>query len=182
MTGTVALGNGADGVEIDTGASGNTIGGTTAAARNIISANADAGVEIHDANDNLVEGDFIGTDATGTIALGNNVIGKANGVGASGGGVFLHDGASGNTIGGLTATPGTGAGNLISGNLYAGVSMDAAGPFNLVAGNLIGTNVTGSVASSETTTSYLREPLRRGLASTSTTRPTPSWVSWAAAT
>ena len=36
--------------------------------------------------------------------------------------------ASGNTIGGLTATPGTGAGNLISGNTYAGVSLDSAGP------------------------------------------------------
>ena len=74
VTGTVALGNGADGVVIDTSASGNTIGGTTAAARNIISANADAGVEIHGANDNLVEGDYIGTDVTGTVALGNNVM------------------------------------------------------------------------------------------------------------
>ena len=63
-----------DGVEIDSGASGNTIGGTTAAARNIISANAYSGVEIDDANDNLVEGDFIGTDVTGTVALGNNSV------------------------------------------------------------------------------------------------------------
>ena len=65
-----------DGVEIDTGASGNTIGGTTAAARNIISGNDGSGVEIDDANDNLVEGNFVGTDKTGTVALGNNVIAK----------------------------------------------------------------------------------------------------------
>ena len=69
VTGHAALGNGIDGVLIDAGASDNTIGGTTAAARNIISGNAYAGVEIHDANDNVVEGDFIGTDVTGTVAL-----------------------------------------------------------------------------------------------------------------
>ena len=40
-------------------------------ARNVISGNADAGVEIDDANDNVVEGNFIGTDVTGTSALGN---------------------------------------------------------------------------------------------------------------
>ena len=37
------------------------------------------------------------------------------------GGVLLYLGTCGNTIGGLTATPGTGAGNLISGNTYTGV-------------------------------------------------------------
>ena len=141
FSGTLAVANGAAGVEIDTGASGNTIGGTTTAARNIISANAYSGVEIDDANDNLVEGDFIGTDVTGTVALGNNSVDAE-----FAGGVLLYQGASGNTIGGLTATPGTGAGNLISGNTYTGVWLDSAGPNNLVAGNLIGTNVTGSVA------------------------------------
>ncbi len=70
ITGTLASPT-TDGVEIDTVASANTIGGTTAAARNIISGNTDAGVEIDDANDNVVEGNFIGTDVTGTVALGN---------------------------------------------------------------------------------------------------------------
>ncbi len=74
------------------------------------------------ANDNLVEGDFIGTDVTGKVALGNN-----SELDPSAGGVFLYSGASGNTIGGLTATPGTGAGNLISGNTFAGVSMSGCG-------------------------------------------------------
>src|SRR5262249_8945976 len=59
--GSAAIANGTDGVEIDTGASGNTIGGTSAGARNVISGNAYAGVEINAADDNLVEGDFIGT-------------------------------------------------------------------------------------------------------------------------
>ena len=141
ISGTVALGNGADGVLIDTSASANIIGGTTAAARNVISGNAYSGVKIDNANDNVVEGDFIGTDVTGTVALGNNPASAE-----FAGGVLLDVGSSGNTIGGLTSTPGTGAGNLISGNTFAGVSMDGAGPNNLVAGNLIGTNVTGSVA------------------------------------
>ncbi len=140
VSGTVAAGNGT-GVEIASGGANNTIGGTTAAARNVISANAYSGVEIDDANDNVVEGDFIGTDVTGTVALGNNSVDAE-----FAGGVLLYLGASGNTIGGLTATPGTGAGNLISGNTYTGVWLDSAGPDNLVAGNLIGTSVTGSVA------------------------------------
>jgi titin len=142
VTGTAAVGNGWNGVLIDASASGNTIGGTTAAARNIVSANVDSGVTITGANDNVVEGDYIGTDVTGTAALANAA---ARGY-YTYGGVFLYLGASGNTIGGLTASPGTGAGNLISGNDLAGVTMNHAGAFNLVAGNLIGTNVTGSVA------------------------------------
>ena len=56
ITGTVAIANGT-GVEIASGASADTIGGTTASARDIISANDGSGVENRDAaNDNLVEG------------------------------------------------------------------------------------------------------------------------------
>ena len=144
VTGTVALGNLVHGVLIDTNASGNLIGGTTASARNIISANADSGVQIYDANDNLVEGNFIGTDRTGTVALGNNQGSGTNGF--EFGGVTLDYGSSGNTVGGLTATPGTGAGNVISGNTFAGVLNYFAGSNNLIAGNLIGTDATGTVA------------------------------------
>ncbi len=142
VTGTAPLGNGTDGVEIDTGASDNIIGGTTASARNIISANGGSGVDIEVANDNLVEGNYVGTDKTGTVGLGNNTIVES----VAYGGISLLDGAAGNTIGGLTATPGTGAGNLVSGNTFGGVVFDYAGSNNLVAGNLIGTDVTGTVA------------------------------------
>ena len=138
FSGTLAVANNVDGIAIDTGASGNTIGGTTTAACNIISGNLDAGVLIDDSNDNVVEGDYVGTDMTGKAALANGADGS--------GGILVQDSASANTIGGLTATPGTGAGNLISGNVGAGVVVGGAGPNNLVAGNLIGTDVTGSVA------------------------------------
>ncbi len=95
FTGTVVLGN-ADGVEIDNGATGNTIGGTEAGALNLISGNLVAGVAIHDATtgQNKVEGNFIGTDISGAAALSNPV------------GVSISN-APGNTVGGAEAVPGT---------------------------------------------------------------------------
>ena len=124
--GVGALGNHGVGVVITT--TGNTVGGTTLAARNIIAGNASNGVSL-DGSGNLVEGNFIGVDATGNTALGNQ-----------GDGVFV--GGSSNTIGGST----TGAGNLISGNAQNGVNISGGAANNLVAGNLIGTDSTGSLA------------------------------------
>ena len=47
----------------------NTYGGTTAGFGNVISGNADAGL---DASGSItIEGNFVGTDATGNVALGN---------------------------------------------------------------------------------------------------------------
>ncbi len=134
-TGLLPLGNEGPGVDIYGASSGNTIGGTTAAARNIISANAGAGVSISGTGTsaNLVIGNYVGTNAAGAPSLGN-----------SGGGVEIATGVSGNTIGGLTATPGTGAGNLISGNTGPGI-VDS-GVSNLIAGNLVGTNSAGTAA------------------------------------
>jgi hypothetical protein len=114
----------------------NLIGGTTVAARNIISGNNtssgnNVGVSITGATStgNRVQGNFIGTTPSGAVALGN-----------SGTGVFIGSGASGNFIGGTTA----GAGNLISGNRAEGVSLSAAN--NQVQGNYIGVDITGTVA------------------------------------
>src|SRR5262249_3397782 len=78
VTGLQGLGNGQDGVLINN-ASINTIGGTTPAARNVISDNAvpgnlvGSGIWVNGSNSvgNLIEGNYIGTDATGTRALGN---------------------------------------------------------------------------------------------------------------
>ena len=50
----------------------NTIGGTTPAARNIISSNDGFGVQIAGTG-NKVQGNYIGTDASGTLDLGNNL-------------------------------------------------------------------------------------------------------------
>ena len=128
------LGNGTDGVLIDGGASYNTVGGTTAAARNLIANSAQWGVYLSDSgtSDNLVEGNYIGTNAAGTGALPNGY-----------NGLDIVSGASYNTVGGTTS----GAGNLISGNAYNGVVIAFSGASaNLVEGNLIGTNAAGTGA------------------------------------
>ena len=72
-TGTVDLGNVLNGIQISGVAQSNTIGGTTAGERNIISGNGDRGVLIVDVgtDNNVVVGNYIGTDVTGTVALGN---------------------------------------------------------------------------------------------------------------
>ena len=83
------------------------------------------GVGITDfSTDNLVEGNYIGTDYLGTEALGNIQ-----------GGISIGDAATNNTVGGITP----GARNLISGNYGDGVSIiEVAGANttdNLVEGN-----------------------------------------------
>ena len=129
ITGTVAIPNGTDGVEIDTSASGNTIGGTTAAARNVISANSDSGVMIDEANDNLVEGNYVGTNAAGTAALAND-----------GDGVEIYSGGIDNTIGSGT----TSDANVISGNTGYGIQVDGASTTgNILDDNFVGTGAGG---------------------------------------
>ncbi len=73
VSGTVALGNRSSGIEVDSGCTGNIIGGTTPDSGNVISANGKYGVWItgNGANDNLVQGNTIDTDITGTVALAN---------------------------------------------------------------------------------------------------------------
>ena len=122
------------GVAIARSATDNTIGGTTAGAGNVISGNAQQGVLITDAGTtgNMIEGNQIGTNQAGGMALANGDSGVA-----------ILKAASGNTVGG---TP-TGAGNTISGNGGDGVDVNGAGTDkNTVEWNLIGTNSLGTSA------------------------------------
>src|SRR5205814_735457 len=83
---------------------------------------------------NIVEGNYIGTDVNGTVALGNNLTG-----------VRVDGGAANNTIGGLTSTPGGGAGNVISGNTTHGVRLGGtAGDNTIIQGNIVGLDAAGS--------------------------------------
>lgn len=130
--GHAALPNALGGVAIFAGA-GNVIGGTVAAARNVISGNGQSGIYLYSnsTSANVIEGNFIGLDITGTTALGNRFSG------------VTIEAAPANIIG----TPG--AGNIISGNLQNGVeikSTNAEG--NIVQGNRIGTDATGQLARS----------------------------------
>ncbi len=114
-------------------ASYNTIGGTTSQARNIISGNMRSGLSLmSDANHNVIQGNFIGTDVTGTSALGNGIQPVAHGI-------FICTDCHDNLIGGTSA----GAGNLISGNHSSGLRI--YGYDNTIQGNLIGTDVTGTL-------------------------------------
>lgn len=126
ITGTgAAAGNGQRGIFITTPT--NTIGGTTSASRNIVSGNIMAGIAITGpgALNNVITGNFIGTDPLGTTAVANGT------------GVIITE--PNNRIGGT----GAGAGNLISGN-NLGLSLQASGV--IVQGNLIGTTAAGNAA------------------------------------
>ncbi len=138
ITGQAALGNGAGGtgigVDIVT-ANNNTIGGTAAGEGNVISGNG-TGMQLRTgATGNVVQGNFIGTNATGDAAIRNHNLG------------ISVSAADGNTFGGTTA----GAGNLISGNGTAtsfaiGLWLGDSSDNNVVQGNHIGTNAAGTSA------------------------------------
>ncbi len=124
--GTAALPNGASGVYLGQGATANTIGGTTAAALNVISRNTGDGVTITDSgtSNNLVEGNDIGTDPTGNIAIPNG-----------GNGVSIRNTASSNQVNF----------NVISGNALNGVLVTGSGTSNnSLLSDLIGVNAAGT--------------------------------------
>ncbi len=123
-TGSLALGNALSGVEISSGSASNVIGGTTVASRNIISGNRQ-GVQIFGGSNNIVEGNYIGVDASGTAPIAN-----------TNWGVDIELNGSGNVIGGT----GAGAGNVIAFNGSTGVRV-ASGVGNTVRGNSIFSNL-----------------------------------------
>lgn len=125
--GTAGLGSSAGILIIDgnamTGSFGNTIGGTTAAARNVIAANS-TGILLNGvgAYNNVIQGNYIGLNAAGTAALPNSY------------GVRINSNAHDNTVGGTNA----GAGNRIAFSYDRGVRVDSdAGNHNAIVGNSI---------------------------------------------
>jgi len=106
--------------------SANLIGGPLAAARNLISGNGLSGISLSGsaATGNVIQGNYIGTDISGSNVVGN----------IYGDGVTVAS-APGNLI----------SSNLISGNKFAGISIQDASR-NQVLGNFIGTDVHGNVA------------------------------------
>jgi uncharacterized repeat protein (TIGR01451 family) len=153
---TVARPNGGAGVFLDQ-ASANTIGGTTAGARNTIGGNNGGGILIAGANArlNLIQGNVIGTNPGGTLDLGN-----------TGDGIQIN-GASNNTIGSPSVTAGgntiafntgsgvhvlSGSGNQISRNSMflndgVGIQLDPGANNNIVAPTLGLATTTGGVTS-----------------------------------
>ncbi|MEW6155816.1 MAG: hypothetical protein AB1813_00185 [Verrucomicrobiota bacterium] len=130
LTGTLDVGNAQPGINVY-GASNNTIGGSTGAARNVISGNGLSGIILDGSGGptsaNVIQGNFIGTDATGTAALRNDE-----------NAIFITR-ASNNTVGGTDE----GDGNLLSGNGLSGIEIWNFSSGNLIDGNVIGADLTG---------------------------------------
>ena len=119
------------GVEILTGANNTVIGGTTPAARNVISGNS-TNIVLDGGSGTVIQGNYVGTDAAGTAAILLN---------GGGPGIDFQSSSPNTTIGGAAA------GNLISGNGNAGISVRGgvyvAPPSGTIQGNLIGTQRDG---------------------------------------
>ncbi len=126
-TGTYAIGNAA-GVVIDNAPS-NYVGGVAPGAGNLISGNRNDGVYLQGAGatNNRIEGNKVGTDLDGMIAIPNGFQG-----------ITLNIGAHDNVIGGTVSS----ARNLVSGNTGFGIQLVNSNS-NQVKGNWIGVNATG---------------------------------------
>ena len=114
-------------IDINNNSNNNTIGGTTAGARNVISASTNDGfgaVNITGGTGNIVQGNYIGTGADGISPLGNNPSG-----------VFIVF-SSGNRIGGT----GAGEGNVIAFNKGPGVAVNSQSINNPILSNAIFSN------------------------------------------
>ena len=115
------------GLVLSVGAQGNTIGGTSPGDANVISGNQSSGMLIRgpDTSNNLIVGNYIGTDASGQEPLDNGT------------GIWLLDGAVSNTIGGLEA----GEGNVIAHSGIDGLLVEGTGTRdNTIRGNSIYSN------------------------------------------
>ena len=113
----------------DRGRINNTIGGTQATSRNLISANH-WGVQLDGptATGNVIEGNYIGTDVSGTARLGNEVDG-----------VIISNSASSNTIGGAIA----GLGNIIAFQVMSGVLVESGTGDSILSNSIFGNGLLG---------------------------------------
>jgi len=118
------LGNSLSGVYLYLNSQNTTVGGDTEGERNVISNNGEAGITIYLATSaNTVSGNYIGTDASGTLDRGNAAEG-----------ISINHGQC-NTI----------EHNVISGNGEEGVCISADGATgNVISGNYIGTDANGT--------------------------------------
>ena len=124
-TGILDRGDGLAGISITGGSSGNRIGGTTAAQRNVLAGSAVGVIVEGTGKSNVIEGNYIGTDASGTASLSSSL------------GISVD--AADVTVGGTEP----GAGNLVSG--HSGDGIHFGGNDGHVEGNRIGTDSSGTV-------------------------------------
>ena len=113
-----------------------TIGGTAAGAGNVIGGLSGFGIEMDDSaapdgtNNNVIEGNFLGTDPTGALNFGNAI------------GILLAGEAVTQGVANITVS-----GNVIANESLVGVEIFGVGAKdNLVEGNFIGTDPTGTAS------------------------------------
>ncbi|HQU84709.1 MAG TPA: hypothetical protein PKY59_16340 [Pyrinomonadaceae bacterium] len=137
--GSAVVPNGTYGVTVanTSGAGNNQIGGTTPFARNIISMGDGVGISLVGVGTNRAQGNYVGTDVTGNVALGNYQSG-----------IILSYPNS--LVGGTSF----GSGNVIAGTQFNGIiygngidiSGGVSGIGKIIQGNRIGTNASGTAA------------------------------------
>lgn len=135
-SGTAALGNTNHGILL-LDSSANLVGGASSGARNLVSANRGSGIYLYGPGTSLnrIEGNYVGTEVTGALRLGN-----------ADDGISVFNAAQ-NVIGGTQA----GSGNVVSGNGRSGIAFEGQqAAFNQVQGNLIGTTASGTASLSNT--------------------------------
>jgi uncharacterized repeat protein (TIGR01451 family) len=131
-SGSTARPNGGDGIVINN-ASSCQIGGSQVGQGNTVSGNKGNGIHLLGGGTigTLIEGNFVGVNASGSAAVGNG----NDGVNVFAGGA--------NQIGG----PNAGEGNVISGNAFNGITIFGGGSAGTtVLGNFIGTDLRGGAA------------------------------------
>lgn len=126
ISGTLAIPN-RMGISIGVGVHRTEIGGSTPAHRNVISGNATQGIHINFSDSTIIYGNFIGTDISGTLALGN----QTNGISISNCGLTF--------IGNGTAA----GANIISGNQENGIILSNGNDSTFIQHNYIGTDFSG---------------------------------------
>ncbi len=127
-SGTQAIPGSGTGIILDGTSSGAKVGGTTPGSGNfVVSALGQTAVQVNQSTGNFVDGNLLGTDATGSNVLGDDI------------GVELDGGADGNSIGSV----GSGA-NVIAGSDDTGILVIGGVTGNTIAGNFIGTNLGGT--------------------------------------
>jgi len=109
---------------------GRIIGGSAPADRNILVAGSGTPIDINNCSNAIIQGNYIGVDASGTVMLGNAFQG-----------IFMTQGANNNLIGGTSP----GAGNVIAA-ASVGINLSEGADGTTIQGNDIGTDATGAAS------------------------------------